>query len=129
LPTVGLSSQIEQAVYIASIVGLLLLLARPAYLVFSASQERGAEAVAAGLASVIGSMRPGTTLICALPAYPGVSLTADLAGTIIIVNLDGSRANATVRWHVDPITLTAGESFSLTLQNDGEVKVAALAPR
>jgi hypothetical protein len=113
-------------VYLASIIGLLLLLARPVYLVFSASEQRGAESVAQGISNVVDSLTQGSSVVCTLPAYPGVSLSVDLSGSAVSAYVDGNRASTSVRWPINPMTMEAGESYSFTLE-DGHVLVSAVS--
>lgn len=122
MPAVTVSSQVSLAVYFVSIIGLSLLLARPVYLVFSASQERGAEAVASGLGSMIDSMSPGTTLVTTLEAYPGVGLSVHLSGDTVEASFGNSSATYAVRWLLPDVTLAPAVSYSFTLQG-GTVKV------
>ena len=123
MPTVAVSSQLSQAVYFVSIIGLGVLLARPVYLVYSASQERSAEAVASGLGAMIDSMSPGTTVVTSLESYPGVQLSVALAGTTIAASFGNATATAQVRWELPRAALSAGEAYEFTLQG-GEVGVA-----
>ena len=123
MPTTGISAQVEQAVYMASVFGLLLLLARPAYLVFSASEERGAQAVAQGVAGTVDALAPGSSVMVSLPAYPGLSLSVSISGTLVIASVDGTQANATVQWPMEPMVLDAGASYSFALA-DGHVLVS-----
>jgi len=116
MPTVAVSSQISEAVYLASIIGLSVLLARPVYLVYSASQERGAQVVAAGLGEMIDSMSPGTSLVTSLQSYPGVQLTVVLGGTTVSASFGNSSASAQVRWELPRATLHPGELYNFTLQ-------------
>lgn len=123
MPTVAVSSQLSQAIYFASVIGLAVLLARPVYLVYSASQERSAEAVASGLQAMIDSMSPGATVVSSLESYPGVQLSVALGGTTIAASFGGSTATAHVRWELPHTTLHPGEAYGFTL-NGGEVVVA-----
>ena len=123
MPAVAVSSQLTQAVYFASIIGLSLLLARPVYLVYSASQERSAQVVASGLEAVIDSMSPGTTVVTSLESYPGVQLSVALSGTTIVASFGGAKASAQARWDLPRATLSPGASYSFTL-NGGDVVVA-----
>jgi hypothetical protein len=123
LPAVAVSSQLTQAVYFASIIGLSLLLARPVYLVYSASQERSAQVVASGVEAVIDSMSPGTTVVTSLESYPGVQLSVTLSGTTIVASFGGAKASAQATWDLPRTTLSPGASYSFTL-NGGDVLVA-----
>ena len=123
MPTVAVSSQLSEAVYFVSIIGLSVLLARPVYLVYSASQERGAEVVASGLEAVIDSMSPGTTVVTSLESYPGVRLSVALAGTTVAASFGNATATAQVRWELPRATLYPGDAYNLTLEG-GEVEVA-----
>jgi len=91
LPAVAVSSQLSQSVYFISIVGLSVLLARPVYLVYSASQERSAQVVASGLEAMIDSMSPGTTVVTSLESYPGVLLSVSLSGTTVAASSETRR--------------------------------------
>lgn len=91
MPTVAVTSQLSQAIYFASIIGLAVLLARPVYLVYSASQERSAQAVASGLQAMIDSMSSGTTVVSGLESYPGVQLSVALGGTTIAASFGTRR--------------------------------------
>ena len=122
MPTTGISAQVEQAVYMASVFGLLLLLARPAYLVFSASEGRD-QAVAQGVAGTVDALAPGSSVMVSLPAYPGLSLSVSISGTLVIASVDGNQANATVQWPMEPMVLDAGASYSFALA-DGHVLVS-----
>jgi hypothetical protein len=122
LPTVAVSSQLSQAVYFVSIIGLAVLLARPVYLVYTASEDRSAQAVASGLQVMIDSMSPGTTLVSSLQSYPGVRLTVALAGTTVSASFGGATATAQVKWALPRTSLQPGETYSFTL-NGGQVEV------
>jgi len=123
VPTVAVSSQLTEAVYMVSIIGLTVLLARPVYLVYTASQERGAEAVAAGLRTMIDSMSPGTTVVTRIESYPGVQLSVSLQGTTVAASLGKSTATAQVSWDVPHMTLSPGEDYNFTLEG-GVLRVA-----
>jgi len=123
VPTVAVSSQLSDAVYLVSIIGLSILLARPVYLVFTASQERGAEAVASGLGSMIDSMSPGTTLVTGLESYPGVQLSVTLSGTTVAASFGKATATTQVKWGLPTATLSPGETYTFTLKG-GDVLVA-----
>jgi hypothetical protein len=123
LPAVTVSSQLSQAVYFVSIIGLSVLLARPVYLVYSASQERSAQVVASGLQTVIDSMSPGTTVVTSLEGYPGVQLSVALSGSTVSASFGSATATAQVRWELPKETLSPGTAYSFTL-NGGEVAIA-----
>jgi len=123
VPTVAVTSQLSEAVYFVSIIGLSVLLARPVYLVLSASQERAAQEVAFGLEATIDSMSPGTTFVTSLESYPGVQLSVTLAGTTVAASFGNATATAQVRWELPHVTLYPGEAYAFTL-NGGEVAVA-----
>jgi hypothetical protein len=123
VPSVAVSSPLSDAVYIASIVGLSILLARPVYLVFSASQERGAEAVATGLGAMIDSMSPGTTLVTRLESYPGVQLSVTLSGSTVAASFGKTTATSQVKWDLPQAALSPGETYTFTLKG-GAVLVA-----
>jgi hypothetical protein len=122
MPAISVSSQLSEAVYFVSIIGLSLLLARPVYLVYSGSQERSAQVVASGLGAMIDSMSPGTTVVAGLEGYPGVQLSAALSGTTVAVSFGGATATAQVRWELARVTLSPGVIYSFTL--NGGVLVA-----
>jgi len=124
MPTVAVSSQLSQAVYLVSIVGLSLMLARPVNLVYSASQERGAQAVASGLGAMIDSMSPGTTVVTSLESYPGVRLSVSLSGETVTASFGNATALAHVRWGLPHAALSAGQAYNFTLVG-GEVVVAS----
>jgi hypothetical protein len=123
MPSVAVSSQLSDAVYVASVVGLAILLARPVYLVFSASQERGAEAVASGLGVMIDSMSPGTTLAARLESYPGVQLSVTFSGSTVAASFGKATATSHVRWDLQQAVLSPGLTYTFTLKG-GEVRVA-----
>ena len=123
MPAVSVSSQLSQAVYFVSIIGLSLLLARPVYLVYSGSQERSAQVVASGVGALIDAMSPGTTLVTSLESYPGVRLSVSLSGTSVAASFGGATATTQVRWELPRTTLSPGVTYSFTL-NGGEVTVA-----
>jgi hypothetical protein len=123
LPAISISSQLSEAVYIVSIIGLFLLLARPVYLVYSGSQERSAQVVALGLEAMIDSMSPGTVVVTSLESYPGVQLSVVLSGTTVAASFGHSTATAHVRWGLAPATLSPGVTYRFTL-NGGHVDVA-----
>jgi len=123
LPAVAVSSQLSQSVYFISIVGLSVLLARPVYLVYSASQERSAQVVASGLEAMIDSMSPGTTVVTSLESYPGVLLSVSLSGTTVAASFGDATATAQVRWELTHATLSPGAAYNFTL-NGGDVVVA-----
>jgi hypothetical protein len=116
VPTVAVSSRLSDAVYLVSIIGLSLLLARPVYLVYSASQERGAEVVASGLGKMIDSMSPGTSVVTSLESYPGVRLSVVLAGTTVAASFGKTTATAQVRWQLPHATLSPGETYRFRLE-------------
>jgi hypothetical protein len=115
LPAVAVTSQLSQAVYFVAIIGLAALLARPVYLVYSASQERSAQAVASGLEAMIDSMSPGTTVVSGLESYPGVQLTVSLGGTTVSASFGGATATAQVKWALPQVSLRPGDTYSFTL--------------
>jgi hypothetical protein len=123
LPAVAVTSQLSQAIYFASIIGLAVLLSRPVYIVYSASQERSAQAVAYGLQEMVDSMSPGATVVSSLQSYPGVQLSVALGGETISASFGNTTATAQVRWVLQPATLRAGETYTFTL-NGGQVAVA-----
>jgi hypothetical protein len=123
LPAVSFSSQLSEAVYFVSIIGLSVLLARPVYLVYSASQERSAQAVASGLEAMIDSMSPGTIVVASLESYPGVQLSVSLSGTTVAASYGSATATAQVKWELPRETLSPGAPYSFTL-NGGDVVVA-----
>jgi len=116
MPTISVSSRLSDAVYMVAIIGLAILLARPVYLVYAASQERGAEIVAAGLAKMIDSMSPGTSLVVSLGSYPGVKLLVALSGTTVSASFGMTEATAQVRWQLPHETISPGESYRFTLE-------------
>jgi len=122
VPTVSVSSQLSDAVYFVSIIGLSVMLARPVYLTYSASQERGAQAVASGVQAMIDSMSSGTTLVTSLESYPGVHLSVALSGTTVKVSFGNATATAPVRWALPHATLSPGEAYNFTLKG-GEVVI------
>jgi hypothetical protein len=123
VPTGSVSSQVSEAVYFASVVGLALLLARPVFLVYSGAQERSAQAVAFGLGALIDSMSPGSSVRFDLQSYPGLALSAALTGTSVSVSVGGATATAAVRYPVVPCGLVSGHVYELTLER-GVVRVA-----
>jgi hypothetical protein len=123
VPAVAVSSQLSQSIYFISIIGLSVLLARPVYLVYSASQERSAQVVASGVEAVIDSMSPGTTVVTSLQSYPGVQLSVSLSGTTVSASFGKATATAQVRWELPRETLSPGATYSFTL-NGGDVVVA-----
>ena len=124
MPTVAVSSQIASTVYMVAIIGLAVLLARPVYLVYSGSQERSAQALAAGMAALFDSMSPGTSVVAHLEAYPGVPLAVVLGGDSVTVHLGGGSASSQVRWALPSQTLSAGASYNFSLEG-GQLAVAA----
>jgi hypothetical protein len=123
VPTVAVSSQLSEAVYFVSVIGLAVLLARPVYLVYSASQERSAQVVASGLEAMVDSMSSGTTVVTSLESYPGVQLSVALAGTTVAASFGNATATAQVRWELQRATLSPGEAYNFTLKG-GVVAVA-----
>ncbi len=122
MPTVSLSSRLSDAVYLVAILGLSILLARPVYTVFYASQERGAETVCSGLAVMIDSMSPGTVVTARLESYPAVDLSVGLSGRTLTAHLGGSSSSSRVVWDLQTATLTPGKTYVFTLSG-GEVSV------
>jgi hypothetical protein len=122
---VSVSSQLSDAVYLAAIIGLAVLLARPVYLVYSASQQRGAEVVASGVAAMLDSLSPGTTVVTALESYPGVKLSVALSGSTVVATLGGASATAHVKWELPRATLSGGETYNFTLLGGGVVVAQA----
>jgi len=114
---------VAQAVYLVSILGLALLLARPVLLVYSASQERAAQAVSSSLGKVIDSMSPGTSVVIRLEGYPGVLMKVDLGGKAVSASFEGATATAPVRWELPVATLVPGEEYNFTLVG-GEIELA-----
>jgi hypothetical protein len=123
LPAVSVSSQLSEAVYFVSIIGLSVLLARPVYLVYSGSQERSAQVVASGIEAMIDSMSPGTTVVTSLESYPGVQLSVALSGTTVAASFGNATVTAQVRWELPRATLSPGATYVFTLTG-GEVMVA-----
>jgi len=116
MPTAAVSSRLSDAIYLVSIIGLSVLLARPVYLVYAASQERGAEIVASGLGRMIDSMSPGTSVVTSLESYPGVRLSVVLGGTTVAASFGTTTATAQVRWQLPHATLSPGETYRFTLE-------------
>jgi len=112
------SSHVSTAVYFVSIFSLLLLLARPVALAYSASQERSAQVVAGGLAATIDSMSPGTSFLIALTEYPGVQLSVSLAGQTVSASFGSERASAQVRWELTRESILPGQEYNFTLKGD-----------
>jgi hypothetical protein len=123
MPAIAVSSRISDAVYLVSIVGLSILLARPVFLVYAASQERGAEIVASGLGRMIDSMSPGTSVVMTLESYPGVMLSVVLDGTTVAASFGKSAATTHVSWQLQHSTLSPGQAYNFTLEG-GMVVVA-----
>lgn len=123
MPTVAVSSRVSDAVYLVSMIGLSILLARPVYLVYSASQERAAEVVAAGVGKMIDSMSPGASVVTSLESYPAVQYSVALSGTTVTASFGRSTATAHVLWSLPQTTLHPGEAYTFTLKG-GEVSVA-----
>ncbi len=123
MPTTAVSSRVSDAVYLVSVIGLSILLARPVYLVYSASQERAAEVVAAGLEKMIDSMSPGTTVVTSLTTYPAVQLLVTLSGNTVAASFGKSTATAPVKWSLPETTLHPGQTYSFTLEG-GVIVVA-----
>ena len=123
MPAVGISSQLSEAIYFISIIGLSVLLARPVYLVYAGSQERSAQVVASGVEAMIDSMSPGTTVVTSLESYPGVQLSVRLSGTTVAASFGNATATAQVRWELPIATLSPGPTYVFTL-NGVEVTVA-----
>lgn len=123
MPTVSVSSHLTEAVYLSSIIGLSILLARPVSLVYSASQQRTAEVVASGFADMIDSMSPGITVVATLQSYPGVRLSLVISGNTVVASCGTASATQHVRWGLARTTLYAGEAYAFTLHG-GEVAVA-----
>jgi hypothetical protein len=123
MPAISVSSQLSEAVYFVSIIGLSILLARPVYLVYSGSQQRSAQVVASGIEAMIDSMSPGITVVTSLETYPGVQLSVVLSGTTVAASFGNATATEQVRWELMRATLSPGTTYSFTL-NGGEVMVA-----
>jgi hypothetical protein len=123
MPTIAVSSNVSDAVYLVSVIGLSILLARPVFLVYTASQERGAEVVAAGLGNMIDSMSPGTSVITSLTSYPAIQLTVALSGNTVAASFGKSTATAQVRCSLPEMTLHPGVTYAFTLHG-GELVVA-----
>jgi hypothetical protein len=83
--------------------------------VFTASQERGAQAVSSGLGEMIDSMSPGTTIVAGLESYPGVQLSVTLSGTTVAATFGKTTATTQVRWELPRATLSSGVEYSFTL--------------
>jgi hypothetical protein len=124
VPTVAVSSQIASTVYMVAVIGLAVLLARPVYLVYSGSQERSAQVLAAGLGALFDSMSPGTSVVTHLETYPGVPLTVALGGDSVTVHLGEATASSRVRWALPSETLSAGASYNFSLDG-GQLAVGA----
>ena len=123
MPAVAVSSQISDAVYMASIIALAVLLARPVYLVYAASQQRGAEAVAAGIGTMIDSMSPGTSVVTSLESYPCVQLSVVLDGNTVAASFGKSTATSQVSKALPMTTLSPGVLYNFTLDG-GKLVVA-----
>lgn len=116
MPTVSVSSRVSDAVYFAAIIGLSVLLARPVYLAYSASQQRAAETVASGFGSMLDSMSPGVSLIAGLASYPGVGYSVTLSGHVVVASFGSASASAYVHWALPHATLEPGRLYNLTLE-------------
>src|SRR5690349_12203950 len=116
MPAIAVSSRISDAIYLVSIIGLSIFLARPVYLVYAASQERGAEVVASGLAEMIDSMSPGTSVVSTLENYPGARLTVVLDGMTVAASFGSGAATAHVNWQLSHLTLSPGHAYVFTLE-------------
>jgi len=92
-------------------------------MVYAASQERGAEIVASGLARMLDSMSPGMSVVITLESYPGVRLSVALDGTTVEAFFAKSAATAQVTWQLPRLTLSPGQAYNFTLE-DGRVVVA-----
>src|ERR1700690_4473193 len=123
MPAISVSSQLSEAVYFVSIIGLSILLPRPVDLVFSGSQQRSAQVVASGIEAMIDSMSPGITVVTSLETYPGVQLSVVLSGTIVAASFGNATARQQVRWELTRATLSPGTTYSFTV-NGGQVMVA-----
>ncbi len=123
MPATTVSSRVSDAVYLVSVIGLSILLARPVYLVYWASEERAAETVAAGTSKMIDSMSPGASVVTTLESYPAVHYSVAFSGTTVTVSFGKATATAQVRWSLSPVTLHPGEAYTFTLQG-GKLSVA-----
>lgn len=122
LPAVSVSSQLSSGVYFASLLALLALLAHPVALVYSASQERSAHAVAEGLATAIDTMSPGTSILARLESYPMVPVAVSLGGDGVTASFGSATATAAVRWNLQAGHLSPG-LYNFTLKG-GAVSIA-----
>jgi hypothetical protein len=123
MPTVAISSRVSDAVYILSILLVGLLLARPVFVTYSASQERAAEVVAAGVGKMIDSMSPGTRVVTSLESFPSVHYSVELSGNSVIASFGRSAATDHVRWSLSHTVIHPGLLYAFTLEG-GMVEVA-----
>lgn len=108
-------------VYFVAVISLAALLARPVYGVYTASQERGAEAVASGLSAMIDGMQPGTTVVTKVESFPGTGLSVVLDGKTVTASFAGATASAQVKWGLPHETLTAGQDYSFAVRGENLV--------
>ena len=115
MPTVSVSSQISQAVYFIAVLSLAGALAKPVYGVYTASQERGAQVTAAGIASMLDSLSPGESVTLKLVSYPGLEMSSSLAGSTVKVTEGPMSGSAQVRWLLPTLTLEPGLPYTFAL--------------
>lgn len=113
VPATSISVQLGDAIYLASILLLALLLARPVYSLYGAAQTRGAEAVATGVASVVDSLPAGGTTTMRLQDGVGATFSVELYGNTVTVSLGGSTASSRVDRALPAATLASGNTYEL----------------
>jgi len=114
VPATGISSQISDAVYLASILILAVLLARPVYGVYSASQTRAVEIVAAGVEKMIDSIPSGGSTVVRLEAGVGATFSVRLSGHTVSVSSGGFTAISQVKCSLPSMTLSSGTAYRLS---------------
>jgi len=127
VPATAVTSQLEDALYLASILLLSLLLARPIYGLYGAAQTRGAEAVATGVADMIDSLTPGGSATLSLEVEVGVTYSVDLSGHAVAVSFGGSTAASQVDATLPTATLTPGNSYRF-VDTGGRISLAQARP-
>ena len=124
MPAASISSQISQAVYFIAVLSLAAILAKPVYGVYTAAQERGAQATADGVGSMLDSLSPGESVVLKLESYPGVGLAVSLDGSEVRASEGSATSVYHVHWSLPTATLLPGVSYRFVLSG-GSVSVKA----
>ena len=125
MPVTSLSGSLSTAVYFASMFLLLFALAGPVRAAFEDSSLRSSQQIASGVATQLDDLCPGMASSLSIQSSPGVSVSVHLAGSNVIVFVDGASAHAQVRWDMPDVTLSPGHDYTVDVESLGGQSVRA----